>query len=319
MSRLERGRPRIGEMANLDLTKPDIYRDLEGAIDLHIHSAPDAFPRLLNDFEVAAQARETGMRAVVLKGHVTDTAHRAQLAREVVPGVEVFGGIVLNDPVGGLNPAAVQSAAVMGAKIVWMPTMWADNHCQYIKRQGMAGYVAIGMRFPEKGITILEEDGRTLKPEVEEILAAIAAHKLILAGGHLDFDEHRMLIRAAKTAGVDKIIVDHPTYQPMNFSIEQQQELAEMGAYMEHCFLPLSPMWTLMSERGWAPKDVAKAIKAVGAERCLLSSDAGQRHNPPASEALRQMIQMMRESGISGDELHIMTRTNPAKLLGLAG
>lgn len=304
--------------SSFDFSRPDIYPDLAGAVDLHIHSTPDAFPRLLDDFEVVALAREAGMRAVVLKGHTTCTADRAQLARRVVPGIEVYGGIVLNDPVGGLNPSAVEAAIAMGAKVVWMPTMWAENHCRYIRRQSMAGYMAIGMRFPERGITVLAEDGETLQPEVHQILKLVAEGDLVLAGGHLTAQEHRVLIREARAAGVAKIVVNHPTYQPMDFSIEEQVELAEMGAYMEHCMLPLTPMWTRMSDRGWAPGDVARAIKAVGAERCLLSSDLGQKHNPPPTEGLRQLIQMMRESGITEDELHLMTRVNPAKLLGLS-
>ncbi len=182
----------------------------------------------------------------------------------------------------------------------------------------MAGYIAIGMRFPKKGITVLNEDAESLKPEANEILRLVAEHDLMLAGGHLDMQEHRILIRAARRAGVTKIVVNHPTYQPMNFSIEEQVELAELGAYMEHCMLPLTPMWTAMSDRGWTPADVAKAIKAVGAERCILSSDLGQRHNPPPPEGLRELIQMMRESGITEQDLHLMTRVNPARMLGLS-
>ena len=289
----------------LDFSHPGVLSDLHGAVDMHIHSTPDALPRLLDDLEVAAAARDAGMRAVVLKGHVTCTADRAYLVGRVIQGIEVYGGIVLNDPVGGLNPAAVEAAIAMGARVVWMPTMWADNHCRYIKRQQMAGYLAIGMSFPERGITVLEEDGETLKPEVRRILKLVAEHDLVLAGGHLSAWEHRLLIREARAAGITRIVVNHPTYQPMDFSVEEQVELAEMGAFMEHCLLPLTPMWTKMSEHGWSPGDVARAIKAVGAERCILSSD------------LRQLIQMMRESGIGDDELHLMTRVNPAKLLGM--
>jgi hypothetical protein len=302
---------------SLRFSPTGIFADLEGAVDIHIHSTPDAFPRLLDDFEVASQARDAGMRAIVLKGHTTSTADRAQMSGRVVPGIDIFGGIVLNNPVGGLNPSAVEAAAIMGAKVVWMPTMWAENHCRYIRGQGMAGYVAIGMRFPERGITVLEEDGQTLRPEVHEILELIAKRDLVLAGGHLDLREHRVLIREARRAGVSRIVVNHPSYQPMDFSIDEQVELAEMGAYMEHCMLPLTPMWAKIADGGWPPARVAEAIKAVGAERCILSSDLGQRHNAPPVEGLRQLIQMMRESGIAEDELHLMTRVNPARLLGL--
>jgi hypothetical protein len=34
---------------------------LEGSIDIHIHSAPDVYPRLLNDVELALSAKENGI------------------------------------------------------------------------------------------------------------------------------------------------------------------------------------------------------------------------------------------------------------------
>ena len=163
----------------MELEPVDIYGDLKGAIDLHIHTTPDGFPRLLDDFEVARQARDAGMRAVLLKCHVTTSCDRAYLVRRVIKGIEVFGGIVLNHPVGGLNPYAVATAIYMGAKAVWMPTMWADQHVRYARQMKMDGYQAIGMSFPKKGVTVLSDSGELL-PEVQQILKMIADNDLML-------------------------------------------------------------------------------------------------------------------------------------------
>jgi len=45
--------------------------DLEGAIDLHVHTAPDVYDRLVDDDEQLRLAEEAGMRAVLLKSHHT--------------------------------------------------------------------------------------------------------------------------------------------------------------------------------------------------------------------------------------------------------
>ncbi|MBW2149872.1 MAG: hypothetical protein JRI22_23015 [Deltaproteobacteria bacterium] len=301
----------------LELT--DLYGDLRGAIDIHIHSAPDAFPRLQNDLEIAQQALSAGMRAVLLKGHVTTTCDRASLVNHVIPDIEVFGGIVCNQPVGGINPQAVSAAIRMGAKAVWMPTMWSEQHVQYSRQMSMDGYAAIGMAFPEKGITVLSGSGELLS-EAGEILKLVANNDLILGMGHLSFNEQKVMISAAKQVGVTRIVVNHPTYQVLRFTKEQIKELADMGAYMEFCLLPLTPQWTLRdAERGWSPRQVAALIKEIGAERCVLATDVGQVHNPTAVEGFRILIRMMREGGISSQEIDFMTKENPAKLLGLSG
>src|SRR5688500_3951630 len=79
-----------------------------GAIDLHVHANPDVFGRSLDDIDVARLAKAKGMRGIVLKNHVSETASRAALVMKVVPGLEVFGGIVLNKAVGGVNPDAAE-------------------------------------------------------------------------------------------------------------------------------------------------------------------------------------------------------------------
>ncbi len=87
---------------------PPLQSPIAGAIDLHVHSGPDVFGRGFLDVEVARAAKRAGMRGLVLKNHVTSTADRAYLVMQQVPGLEVFGGIVLNGAVGGINPQAVE-------------------------------------------------------------------------------------------------------------------------------------------------------------------------------------------------------------------
>src|ERR1051325_6329137 len=103
---------------------------LAGVIDIHAHVAPETsmlnFKRAWDAVEAAQIARIYGMRGIVLKEHNTETASWAYLVSQMVPGVEVYGGIVLNKAVGGINPVAVESMALTRGRlgrVVYMPTV----------------------------------------------------------------------------------------------------------------------------------------------------------------------------------------------------
>lgn len=290
---------------------------LKGTVDIHIHTTPDYTPRLMDDLEVATQAAQAGMRAIVLKGHISHTADRAFLTQKVVPGVGVFGGIVLNDPVGGLNPAAVDASIRMGGRIVWMPTMWSKRHVDHVREHPSMGYATQNMPFPTVGITILDGDGK-MKPEVREILDLCVRGDQALSCGHLSLDEALILVAEARRAGVRSVHVTHPEYEPLNFSIEAQRALADAGALIEHVMAVHLPFWfprdpTLY----WPPYRIWDAIKAVGTERTVLSSDLGMIHGPTPTDGFRQFIQTFRSLGASDRDLDLMTRENPARVVGL--
>ena len=113
------------------------FIDIKGAVDVHVHSEPDLFPRIADDVGVARHAASLGLRAISLKCHSERTTSRAYLAQQLVPGIQVVGGIVLNRAVGGINPAAVESALQLGARHVWMPTVDAANHARTFGSTGV--------------------------------------------------------------------------------------------------------------------------------------------------------------------------------------
>src|SRR2546428_10854141 len=109
---------------------PPPVSPIRGLIDFHTHAAPDVFGRAVDDDELASQAAARQMEAVVFKKHVAMTADRAWLARQHVPGVKIFGGIVLNGAVGGINARAVEWMWRMQGghgRVVWFPTFDADH------------------------------------------------------------------------------------------------------------------------------------------------------------------------------------------------
>jgi len=286
---------------------------LRGAIDMHVHSAPDLFARSCDHLELALDALQHGMRAVALKCHFAMTPFRAAVVERAVSGdVKVFGGIVLNHAVGGFNPYAVDAALKAGAKIVWMPTISAANH---LKHYGFGAYKAQrvlgGDLLPFKeGLTPLKGGG--IVAELSQILGLIADANAILGTSHFSVEESKVLVEEAKRVGVKKIVVTHPEFEVVNMPVKDQIELARKGAYMERTILPVTPMWRTMDVDA-----MVKIIKDVGADHAIMATDLGQVHNPKPVEGYRMFIQMLLEKGMTPQEIEVMAKTNPARLLDL--
>jgi hypothetical protein len=282
---------------------------LPGTIDFHIHTGPDIYPRLLNDIEVARQAKRAGMKAILIKSHATITGDRAQVAQSVT-NFPVFGGVALNWHVGGLNKYAVECAAKLGAKEVWMPTTHATNYLKYVDHVPM---FAKSMPKDIKGISILREDG-SLVPELEPILEIIAKSGMILATGHLSPEEGLALIPEARKAGVEKIVVTHPVATFVNYSVDQMREALSRGAtYLEHVFNDCTPQVA----NPLPPSALGDAIRAIGPEYCIMSTDSGQVVNPPPVKVMTWYIKEMLQYGLASKAIRTMTITNPGRILGL--
>lgn len=286
---------------------------MQGAVDLHIHSAPSLFPRLVDHVEAAEGCRDMGLRAVVLKEHHAFTCDRMYFVRQLVEGIEVYGGVVLNNAVGGLNPFAVDAAIKLGAKVIWFPTLSAKNHLDQMGTPefGNSMKQLNTVRIKEPPITVFDEQGK-LKSEVYQIIDLVAAADIMLATGHLSIPEAREVIKAAKERGVKRIYLNHPEYI-INGSIEEQKELAALGAYIEHLAIFMFPMWPTTA----GIDGVVEMIKAVGPERTILATDLGQVHNPPPAEGLRMFVRTLLEKGIPAEHLKQMVQDNPAFMLGL--
>ncbi len=269
---------------------------LDGIVDLHVHAGPDSRPRSVDDIEAARAARDAGFRAILLKNHFTMTADRAALAMGQVDGIEIFGGVVLNRAVGGINPEAVRQMATFSGgrgKVVWLPTFDAEHYVA--EAGGGAPHVSI------------LEDGEPL-PAVLEVFALLAEHDLTLAMGHSGPGEVLRLIPEARRLGVPRMLVTHVFSQ--GATREQMRQMAASGAIMEID-------WLAVHSGGRTIDEYVAAIRDLGAEAFFLSSDLGQAGNPLHAEGMRAYIRALREAGITEEEIDVMARRNPARLLGL--
>jgi hypothetical protein len=285
---------------------------LAGVIDIHAHVAPETsmmnFKRAFDAIEAAQIARLYGMRGIVLKEHYTETGSWAYLASQVVPGVELFGGIVLNKAVGGINPTAVEAMALERGKrgrVVYMPTVDA------------------AARVPNSPTAVAVSRNGQLLPEVLEVLRVIAKYDLGLSTGHVSAEEALMVVRAAKQAGVNKIYVQHPNHGGIVMSMAQMKEAVRLGALIEIVLsgegLTGGGPRTINAENpvmDYGPQKIAD-IRALGPANIVISTDLGQPGRVNYAQAFQTALAVLAKSGFSQAEIDMMTRQNPARFLGL--
>ena len=255
----------------------DYKYPLQNFSDIHIHTAPDIKPRLQTDVEAALSAMESKMNCIVLKSHQEPTSGRAKITSDIL-GFQVYGGVVLNKSVGGLNPYAVKASAELGGKFVWFPTI---------------SYPTMQMDWAK----------------VEDILQIVAENEMVLATGHLKPEDIFVLIDMAKSMGIWKIVVNHPLTRVVGASMDEQLEMSK-HAYLEHCFVACMELHDNLN-----PEMIRDSIKKIGAKRCIMATDFGQTHNPQPVNGMKMFTRTMLDKGVSLDEINTMCIKNPQKLI----
>jgi len=273
-------------------------QSLDGVFDIHAHCDPDVVPRSIDALNLVRLAKQKGFRGLVLKNHYEPTASWAALARQEVPGIDVFGGIVLNRSVGGVNAAAVERMAnVKGGfgKVVWMPTFDSENHVRVTKEN--RPFVSVS----RNGV---------LLPEVLQVLDVIAKRNLVLATGHSTPGEVLLMVREAKKRGVKSIVVTHAMIKYVAMNSQQIQEAARLGAMVEFVGNGI-----LGLNKEFEAREYASTMKAAGWDSVILSSDFGQAGNPLHPDGLMQVFKLLRAEGVSEEQLNRAVKQNPARLL----
>lgn len=294
---------------------PAAWEALQGAYDLQVHVAPDVIERRIDDLDLAKSFLSHGMKGFVLKSHYFPTAERAKVVTKAVPGIHAYGAITLNHSVGGLNPVAVELAGRAGNKIVWMPTVDAANETAGRPdgtKTKLPFWAKIQLELAATGInpppmTVLDADGN-LNSAARTVLELIHKYDMILATGHLGRKEIFALVKTAKEIGLRKVVVTHAEFPSQSLTAQEQFELAEMGAVIEHCFTTMHT-----GKSSWDGMFVA--TRKVGTQRTMLSTDLGQTINPDVAEGYAMFAQKMLDAEFSVAEIHHMAATLPASLV----
>jgi hypothetical protein len=304
----------------VDGAPSDRARELvRGAFDLHVHVGPDVIARRIDDLSLARRFRELGLAGFALKSHYVPTAERAAVVRAAVPEVEAIGAIALNRAVGGLNPLAVEIAAREGARIVWLPTVDAPGETAgpepprpRVKLPAWAGMQQelLGLGMEIEPVPVLDDRGRPLDA-AHAVLEVVSRHDMALATGHLARNEIFAMVDAAVRQGVRQVVVTHPEFPSQKLSIDDQRELAARGALLERCFT--TPHTRKCTWERWL-----EAAKEVGPKNSILSSDLGQRGNPPVEDGLALMADRFLLAGFSEADVRTMAVENTRRLAGAA-
>jgi Family of unknown function (DUF6282) len=278
--------------------------DLTGAADLHCHFGPDAHrERSVDALEAARDAAAAGHSAIVLKSHDYPTAALAAIVDRTVDGVRVFGGICCDREVGGVNPAAVETALRIDAKIVWLPTL--TSH------QDQLNGIGEQLGIPGPGLSVVDEDG-SLSPETRTVLDLVAEFDAVLATGHVTWEEHLTVAKEFGRRG--KVLVTHAMEELAgpNLAVEQCVELTELGATIELC--ALTCLGALATR---PPRAIANAVRTIGPERCTLATDYGQKANVRPAEGFQVFADALLAEGLAEGEIRRMAGDKPRALLGL--
>jgi sugar phosphate isomerase/epimerase len=274
---------------------------------MHVHTNPDLRLRAYNDFELAEAGIRVGARAIVIKSHLGFTVNRAAMANEFVrrmygddTGFTMYGGVVMNKVIGGVNPEAVEKGLKLGAKVIWLPTQSAKQHLLKMGKD------------PADGIELVR-DGKVV-PELKDVFSLIRDYDVTLGTAHVSPEEAFVVVEAARDAGVKKIVVTHPEWWIVGMSVEDQIRMVrDYDVILERCYAQNMGGGTYKSNL----PDNLDIIREVGYKNVMVDTDGGQTENPHWELALEEYMQYLSDHGITDDELYYMTRTIPYSLLGI--
>jgi sugar phosphate isomerase/epimerase len=280
---------------------------MRGVCDMHVHTNPDLRLRAYNDFELAEAGIRVGARAIVIKSHLGFTVNRAAMANEFVrrmygddTGFTMYGGVVMNKVIGGVNPEAVEKGLKLGAKVIWLPTQSAKQHLLKMGKD------------PADGIELVR-DGKVV-PELKDVFSLIRDYDVTLGTAHVSPEEAFVVVEAARDAGVKKIVVTHPEWWIVGMSVEDQIRMVrDYDVILERCYAQNMGGGTYKSNL----PDNLDIIREVGYKNVMVDTDGGQTENPHWELALEEYMQYLSDHGITDDELYYMTRTIPYRLLGI--
>jgi hypothetical protein len=291
-----------------------IDKILQGAVDPHVHSGPSIAPRGVDHLDLVRQLSDAGFAAVVTKDHDYAGVATAQLISRHHPELrtKIFSGIVLNNVVGGINPYAVEHTAAMGGKIVWMPTLAAENHLRWEKNASFAHPASTQKMRPATAVPVLDANKKVLD-SVKDVLDIIAGNDMVLASGHLHVSETWIIFEEAKRRGVKRLVFTHPE-EIVGASLNDVKGIAAMGAFVEHSicmFLEGSKFKVATAE------DLRHHIEAAGIEQTIICSDLGQVGVFSPIEGLRRGVALCMDLGYGDEDIHKMVATNAVRMLGL--
>jgi len=312
----------------------EIDKLMDGMIDIHVHGAPAGGwlagrPTVVH---TTMEASYEKVHALVFKDHNTMSNNFAQMVNESFDIIKqekaaqdeeftptkLYGGIVLNYPVGGLNPAAVDTCLGYGDCVeVWLPSTSSRYQLDAIAA--------------EKGVTnntgVYVSENGTLLPEMKKILDMMADYnnnsmgkRVALSACHVSNAEKFDVLHYIKDRDMDiDVVIDHITQELTIASEEECLEMMDLGAYLEFAETSCVP-WTGMQDWiinfDYSFNLIKNLIAKKGTDHLVLCSDSGQ----PSHEFVpgwRSFFKTLLAQGVAFDDIRTMSVDIPRKLTGI--
>ena len=254
---------------------------LKGVIDMHVHTNPDLRLRAYDDLELTDAAIRVGARAIVIKTHQGVTMDRAYLCNEY--NKRVYKG---------------NNNFTMFGSITLNKQVGGINR----KNNGDLS----------KAVEIVR-DGKIV-PELKDVFQLIKDHDAVLGTAHVSPEECFIVVEAARNAGLKKVVVTHPEWWIVGMSIEDQVRIVkDYDVILERCYAQNMGGGKYKSNL----PDNLDIIKEVGYKNVMVDTDGGQTENPHWELAIEEYMQYLVDHGIPMEQVHYMTHTIPAGLLGI--
>lgn len=312
----------------LPVDPADVNALLKGLIDIHIHGSPAGAwsPGRQSSEQTVLEMSEFGVKALVFKDHYFPTNAYAILLNEAnkklaeekakngetLTPTEIYGGIVLNDPVGGINAHAVDIALGYGNLVeVWLPSLNAKYQHEAIGKPG--------------GIPVAENG--ELTADMKAVLDVMAQYnqnsegkRVALSTCHVSNQEKFDILRYVKKKGMDvDIIMDHVTQELTLAGLDEAIEMIDLGGYLEFAETSCVPWvgmkdWIINYEYSY--KLIKHCINKRGTDHIVCCSDSGQPGHP-ISIGWKSFLHTLLAEGISFDDIYVMTHDIPTKLTGI--
>ncbi len=283
------------------IVRKDSY--LQGAVDFLIESAPDVQARYAGCLELARQARDAGLRAIVLLDDLTQTIHKAYYVNRYVEGIQALGGITLNRTAGGYDVRTVEFACRLGARVVRLATCDA---------RGAGPQEPSSFGQAVEPLTLLNEKRTDLLPVAKKILDIMARHRVVILTGGIDAQEALAVARYCKEIGCTRLVVGGVNALLDQYTDDVLGRLLRYGASMSLSHANLTP-----GRARQDPRECARLVDKFGPNAIVLESGLGSVENVSPSEGLRCFCHYLAKCGVSTDYVDLMVKRNPARLLGL--
>lgn len=273
----------------------EVYELLEGSYDLHVHSSPSHVKRTTDDIDLIKTASKYKMSGLMIKNHYEPTSGRAALINSHFNFcTKAYGGLVLNTPVGGINPYACESALKLGAKIVWLPTRDAKQSLKYGNMNGDF--------FDREGISILDENGNLINA-FKEVVEVVKKYDAVLATGHISEEESYKVCEYALNHKI-KIILTHPDWIRTKIPIENQIELSRKGVFIEK-------VWANLDDGDCNEYEFIEVMKQSKFENIFITTDRGYYTKKTPIESLIDCIEFLLSKGVDKKNIAKMIKTTP--------